>query len=52
MGIEARATLREVPQDLRIEFSRDRCSVGAQKPYPEIAPWRHCILRAHLSPFG
>ena len=52
MGIEARTTLREVPQDLHIEFPRDRFPVGAQQPYPEITPGGDGMVGAHLSPFG
>jgi hypothetical protein len=52
MGIEARATLREVSQDLRIEFSRDYFPVGAQKMHPKIAPWHDCMVGVNLSPFG
>ena len=51
MGIEAR-TLREVPQDLGIEFSRDRFPVVAYEPHLDIAPGRARMVGAHLSPPG
>src|SRR4029453_9719637 len=52
MGIEARPMLREVPQDLHIEVPRDRFPVGAQQPYPEIAPGSDGMVGAHPSPCG